>query len=201
MILDSITLHDFGVYAGRQHIELTPPSRDRSIVLVGGLNGEGKTTLLDAVQLVLFGEHAHTSNRGLEPYLDYLGRCIHKGSPYREASLSLSFRHFTEGAEVRYGINRSWRFTGRSVKEFFRVTRNGVADYLTAAEWPARVQSFMPSNIAHLFLFDGEQIEAYADPEQASDLIETAVMNLLGLDIVDRLESDLKIFERQSELG
>ena len=197
MILDSITLHDFGVYAGRQHIELTPPSRDRTIVLVGGLNGEGKTTLLDAIQLVLFGEHAHTSNRGSRPYLEYLGRSIHKGSPYREASLSLTFRHFAEGSEVRYCINRSWRFMGRSVKERFQVTRNGVIDYHAATDWTARVQSLIPYNIAHLFLFNGEQIEAYADPKQASGLIEAAILNLLGLDIVDRLENDLKIFERQ----
>ena len=36
MILDSVTLDNFGLYAGRQEIALTPPSVDRPVVLFGG---------------------------------------------------------------------------------------------------------------------------------------------------------------------
>ena len=197
MILDSIALHDFGVYAGHQQIALTPPSSDRPIVLVGGLNGGGKTTLLDALQLVLFGELAHTSNRGSIPYMEYLNRSIHRNSAYGEASLSLSFRHFAEGSETRYEIRRAWRRTKRGVKESFSATRNGIADHLSSSNWAAQVQTFMPVGIAHLFLFDGERIEAYADPEKTSELIESAILNLLGLNIVDQLDRDLKVFERR----
>ena len=197
MILDSIALHDFGVYAGHQQVDLTPPSPDRPIVLVGGLNGGGKTTLLDALQLVLFGELAHTSNRGSVPYTEYLNRSIHRNSAYGEASLSLSFRHFAEGSESRYEIRRAWHRTKRGVKESFSATRNGVPDLLASSNWAAQVQTFMPAGIAHLFLFDGEQIEAYADPEKTSELIESAILNLLGLNIVDQLDRDLKVFERR----
>ena len=197
MILDSIALQDFGVYGGYQQIDLTPPSPDRPIVLVGGLNGGGKTTLLDALQLVLFGERAHTSNRGSMPYTEYLNRSIHRNSAYGEASLSLSFRHFTEGSETRYEIRRAWHRTKRGVRESFFATRNGVLHHLSTANWAAQVQTFMPAGIAHLFLFDGEQIEAYADPEKTSELIESAILNLLGLNIVDQLERDLKVFERR----
>ena len=197
MILDSIALHDFGVYAGHQRLDLTPPSPDRPIVLVGGLNGGGKTTLLDALQLVLFGELAQTSNRGSMPYTEYLNRSIHRKSIYGEASLSLSFRHFAEGSESRYEIRRAWHRTKRGAKESFSATRNGVPDHLSSANWAARVHTFMPAGIAHLFLFDGERIEAYADPDKTSELIESAILNLLGLNVVDQLDRDLKVFERR----
>ena len=197
MILDSIALHDFGVFAGHQQFDLTPPSPDRPIVLVGGLNGGGKTTLLDALQLVLFGELAQTSNRGSMPYTEYLNRSIHRNSIYGEASLSLSFRHFAEGSESRYEIRRAWRRTKRGAKESFSATRNGLPDHLSSTNWAARVQTFMPAGIAHLFLFDGERIEAYADPEKTSELIESAILNLLGLNVVDQLDRDLKVFERR----
>ena len=55
----------------------------------------------------------------------------------------------------------------------------------------------MPAGIAHRFLFDGEQIEAYADPEKTSELIESAILNLLALNVVDQLDRDLKVFERR----
>ena len=197
MILDSITLHDFGAYAGRQRIDLAPPSPGRPIVLVGGLNGGGKTTLLDALRLVLFGQLANTSNRASIPYTEYLDRSIHRHSVHGEASLSLSFRHYAEGLETRYEIRRSWRRTKRGVKESFSAIRNGVPDYLASANWAARVETFMPVGIAHLFLFDGERIESYADPEKTSELIESAILNLLGLGIVDQLAQDLKVFERR----
>ena len=37
----------------------------------------------------------------------------------------------------------------------------------------------------------------YADPEKTSELIESAILNLLGLNIVDQLDRDLKVFERR----
>ena len=50
MIFDSLTLENFGAYAGPQQMSLSP-SIGKPVVLVGGMNGGGKTTLLDAVQI------------------------------------------------------------------------------------------------------------------------------------------------------
>ena len=62
---------------------------------------------------------------------------------------------------------------------------------------PARSKSSFPANIAHLFLFDGEQVAAYASQEESSALIGSAIQNLLGLDMVDQLERDLLVYERR----
>ena len=76
MTFDKIILSDFALYAGTQAITLTPPGPDRPIILIGGLNGVGKTTLLDAFQLCFFGPHARVSNRGSLGYQEYLSRSI-----------------------------------------------------------------------------------------------------------------------------
>ncbi|WP_323688837.1 DNA sulfur modification protein DndD [Rhizobium sp. AN83] len=198
MILDEIILHDFGTYGGRQNITLTPDSPDRPIILFGGLNGGGKTTLLDALQLCFFGNVAQCAGRGDLPYDEYLRRSVHRGAISREASIEVSFRHTVDGAEQNWRLSRSWT-ANDAVKERFQVFRDDVFDKAASDHWSTQVEEFIPARIAPLFLFDGEKVEKYADLEEAPALIRTAIQNLLGLDIVERLGGDLISIERKKK--
>lgn len=200
MILDELTLHDFGLYRGRNCITLAPPSPERPVVLFGGLNGAGKTTLLDAVQLCLFGQHARVSNRNGSAYEDYLAGSIHRAPGVNEASVELAFRSTIEGEEVRYRVRRSWRRTNKGLREQLEVLRNHRFDRVATEHWNEQVEEFLPARIAHLFFFDGEKIEGYAEPSSSAALIETAIHNLLGLDLVERLSADLSVLERRRKL-
>ncbi|MBF0195435.1 MAG: DNA sulfur modification protein DndD [Magnetococcales bacterium] len=197
MILDELTLHNFGVYAGRQTIILTPPSKKKPVILFGAFNGCGKTTILDALQLCMFGPIAKCSNRSNMAYLDYLRQCINHNAHPQEASLMLTFRHYVDGKEDTLCLNRSWRKTEKNISETFTVIRNDKLDRGLTENWFEQVDDFIPSKIAHLFLFDGEKIESFADQKTSATLIGAAIHNLLGLDIVDQLEKDLQTLERR----
>ena len=197
MILDEITFHDFGLYEGTQKMELRPPEPNKPIILIGGLNGGGKTTFLDALQLALFGPHAKCSNRGSLAYSEYLARCIHRQSGKNEAGIEICFRHTLEGVEEHYRLRRFWSRNGDGCKEQFEVLKNGQPEPTLADNWTTQVEEFFPANIAHLFLFDGEQVEAYASQHDSSTLIGAAIQNLLGLEMVDQLEKDLLVYERR----
>ncbi len=201
MILDELVLHDFGVYGGRQSLTLTPVSSERPIVLVGGLNGGGKTTILEALQLCLFGSSAPAATRSAGGYEEHLRRRIHRGADVREAGVELSFRHTSNGVEHGYRVVRSWAIgRGGACRETLEVLRDGQLDRLATENWSEQVEEFMPARIASLFLFDGEKVEGYADPGEAPALIATAVHNLLGLDIVERLSTDLSALERRKRV-
>lgn len=197
MILDAIILENFGAYGGRQEATLTPKA-DKPIVLFGGLNGGGKTTLLDAIQLAFYGDKARISNRGRRPYKDYLLQSIHRGSELSEgAGVIVRFRRIVEGETRNFELSRTWRQGVKGIEETIRVLRDGKPDDVFTEHWNEVIEAYLPSSIAHLFFFDGEQIMELAEGGHAAEILGTAIHSLLGLDIVDRLETDLKVFERR----
>jgi DNA sulfur modification protein DndD len=78
MILRSIELENFGLYLGRQILDLVP-ARGRPVILFGGKNGAGKTTLLEAVRLALYGRRALGFRVAQSEYEEHLRSRVHVG--------------------------------------------------------------------------------------------------------------------------
>jgi DNA sulfur modification protein DndD len=198
MILDSITLKNFGIYGGRQEVALAPTDDRKPIILFGGMNGGGKTTFLDAVQLALYGAKARCSGRGKLGYRDYLRDMIHRGAdPTDGAAIELRFRRAVDGDMHHYRVTRSWRHTAKGIEEQIEVTRDAEFDSLLSEHWDEYIESYIPSGIAHLFFFDAEQIKDLAEGDHAAEILGTAIHTLLGLDLVDRLDTDLIALARR----
>lgn len=193
MIFDELVLHNFGIYRGRHVIDLRPEP-GQPVILIGALNGGGKTTLLDALQLVLYGKLAQCSNRGSLAYETFLERCINRHVQAAEgAALELQFRISSDSGEESIRIHRSWRLSGKRIKETVDVIRSGRIDPVYTEHWYEHVDEFIPSRMSSLFFFDGEKIEYFAEPENASALLRTGLRSLLGLDLVEQLGKDLDI--------
>ena len=129
MIIDRIVLHNFGLYAGHQEIELTPPCRERPVVLIGGMNGGGKTTLLDALHLAFYGPLGQCAGRGNQAYKTYLQAMIHRGAnPSEGAGVEVSFRRVVDGKWKEIVLKRSWRVTRGRVEESVDVQADGEPD-------------------------------------------------------------------------
>jgi DNA sulfur modification protein DndD len=198
VILDELILHDVGVFAGRNRILLTPPSPARPVVLVGGLNGAGKTTILDAIHLVLYGPLSSPAARRAGSYDAYLRSLIHTSArPSDGSAVELAFHAYIEGTESSYRIRRSWRETGSGIREQLAVLRDGALDEALTATWAEHVEAFLPRGIAGLFFFDGEQIESLADLDKSRQVLASALAALLGLELVDRLGADLAVLRRR----
>lgn len=85
---------------------------------------------------------------------------------------------------------------GKGVTETLLVQRDNVVDPDLAANWLEHVDQFVPVGLAELFFFDGEQIARLAEADNAAQMLATAINTLLGIDLVDRLEKDLVVYER-----
>lgn len=199
MILKSLTLENFGIYKGIHTVNLAV-SEQKPIILFGGLNGGGKTTFLDALQLVLYGKHARCSNRGHQAFGAYLASTKNRYSKASESvSLTLEFTHRTETSEQLFKVQRSWVIAklADNTKDKVQVFCNGDLDPFISSKWDEFVNEFIPQSLSDLFFFDGEKIENLANPDRSSELIQTGLENLLGLDLLSQLQSDLSNIERE----
>lgn len=200
MILNEVVIENFGVFGGRQEVVLTPKGKKRRIILVGGLNGRGKTTLLDAIQVALYGKRANCSNRGSLSYETYLNRARFRGADASDPfAVELAFSIQEAAHTTQYRVRRSWRQSGQSVKESLEVSRDGIFDRALTATWAEHIEELLPLEISSLFFFDGEKIESLADPDQASGVISAAVTALLGLGVIERLQRDLLVIEKRKQ--
>jgi DNA sulfur modification protein DndD len=203
MLIKRIILENYGLYSGMVDFDLSPRvkyNKTRPIILFGGNNGTGKTTLLDAIRLIFYGKSI-LGNRVSRPEYDlFLRGKIHKGynslHSHKFARVGAEFQHVHMGVIDDYYVERSWRITSNDkVKEFLKITHNGkVVDNLTDDYWRGVMEEIIPERLSKLFFFDGEKIKAIAEDKTSNRALAESIKVLLGLDMVDRLKADLAIY-------
>lgn len=198
MILEELHLKNFGAFRDPEPIRLRPSDPSRPVILVGALNGSGKTTILEALQLCLFGKRSRPARSFHGGYYSYLASLIHHSSLATEGThVKLEFSTGQGSSHRRYEVLRSWTQKGDRVAEYLDVSCDGVRDADLSENWDYEVESFIPLSLSELFFFDGEKIERLADPESSSAILKTAISALLGADLVDQLLNDLEILKRK----
>jgi DNA sulfur modification protein DndD len=160
------------------------------------MNGGGKTTIFDAIQLALYGPRARCSKRAGRSYDDFLRASINNAvSPATGAGVALSFRVAVSGEQNTYEVRRDWKVQDGKVKEELYVLHNGFPDTTITRQWSQLVEELVPIEISQLFFFDGEKIRALAEDATSSETLGTAIRALLGLDIVERLIADSSVLQ------
>jgi len=203
MIIRHVAFTNFGVYGGRNEFELIPRTDEqfsRPIVLFSGKNGSGKTTFVEGIRLCLHGSLALGDRVSRSDYEEHLLRKIHR--PFQEgvtppdsASIEMEFEFVRSGERHTYRVERSWHRTKKSVSENLSITEDGKPpEGLEEDQKDGFLRELVPSSAADLFFFDGEKIDKLTDEDEGSEILGRTVKSLLGLHLVDRLDTDLEVF-------
>ncbi len=195
-----LVLQNFGPYYGRQVINLDPKideENSRSIILLGGMNGGGKTTLMDAIRLALYGHRAQCSTRGNLSYGDFLTQCVNSHTPpNQDTRIELVFEHIENGESVQYRIVRYWIKNPKDAKDNLGILNTKDETWPLSSLvniWDEYIENLLPLGISNLFLFDGEQVKELAEQDTPPAFISEAIRSLLGLELVERLAFDIEI--------
>ena len=199
MIFENLLINNFGVYSGKQNFDLSTKEK-KPVILIGALNGSGKTTFLQAIDFVLYGKFSNFFYSQKLSYENFLKKNINKNNYDEGAQVELVFFRKYKGKNEKFKISRNWKAIGKKIKEEFFVFIDDVYDEDITKDWDNFVDQILPSRVASLFFFDGEKIEQLADLEQSKGVLKKAINSLLGLEIVDQLNIDVDEFQKRSVL-
>ncbi len=196
MIIRRLTLHNFGVYANDNTFYFTY-KKSRSVSLIGGMNGRGKTTFLEAVLLALYGRNSFAvAESKHKTYGEYLRMHVNTSDGTNISYVELEFDMDESNDNNTYIVNRMWNSNGKYVKDIVRVKKNNLDDKFLTQNWAMFIESVLPSGLANFFFFDGEKIAELAESESNSAM-KDSIKALLGISTIDLLQSDLnRIFHR-----
>jgi DNA sulfur modification protein DndD len=188
------------------------PSDGKNIVLVGGMNGYGKTSILEGLYLCLYGAEAmsHLARAGLKPddykgYPTFLERAFN-GEAKRDGQDQMTVRVVIQRTKTKgLDISRRWYFKTSNgqwleeeaiVREVVRGVpgipkRDGKASFQLA---DLLDDQFVPARIAPFFFFDGEEVKKLADQSRIEQ-VKQGLEGLLGVVLLRGLAERLKTFE------
>lgn len=188
MIIKKLTLYNFGVYAGINTFEFTCK---HPIVLIGGMNGRGKTTFLEAILLALYGSNsiAYKESR-YKSYSQYLRAYTTKENSSQESYVEIEFET-TEAEKDIYLVKREWNTLTKRTNEKVYVFQNGVYSEFLTNNWTMFVENILPSALSSFYFFDGEKIAELAVDNNDYQMKES-IRSMLGITVLDVLKNDLK---------
>ena len=186
---------------------------DKKVILVGAQNGVGKTSLLIAMYLGLYGRAAMHLIEGIRisgteeeislTYKNLLERILHRPALQGKDPYAMVRLKFETSSGDSIIIRRKWGFrAGGKVRELNSADGEEVLieyndeprQYSTWQEANDRISELLfPSSVMPCFFFDGEQAQARVEAAGGRALLG-AVKTLYGTGLLDELRHSLKTY-------
>jgi DNA sulfur modification protein DndD len=221
--LRAIRIRDWKAFTNAT-FDFPAPTRTKNVVLSGAKNGFGKTSLLEALILGLYGRDgmpvlaravADSIGDAERSYDEFLQRALHAHALAQGRS-SISIEVTLEERRERLTIQRRWHFSGdgrhrrgdEEVQVFsgpdeepaslrgLRASREDREDFFRGLI----ARKFLPVHLAEVFLFDGERVQRLARRDMAGQ-VRVGIEGVLGAQVLRELQQDLKNYASNRRSG
>ena len=189
-----VTIENYKSFQFPTSIEFPDSSAGKSIFLVGGMNGAGKTSVLEAINICLYGVKQDFIFRNINR------KEITKGNAY------VSFELIIETDDLEeIQVKRSWSAgtvdspRPKDLQEKLVVIKDGKRVSVQNKDiWQDYINALIPKGITQFFFFDGEKIQEIAADDHSEVRLKSSLEAALGIQYISRLSSDV-LYLKQEE--
>ncbi|MFP4978255.1 DNA sulfur modification protein DndD [Paenibacillus sp. CN-4] len=204
MKFNRLQLVNIGQFWGRYDFNIQTKGKEKNVVLIGGKNGSGKTTILEAIRLALYGTFSFGLKNESPAYFDKIDARLNtqaKKTNDRFFQIILEVEIVEDWKKNEYVINRSWTRHKYSLKEGISLKRNGIPMKDEEIElFFSRLREETPPQLLEFCLFDGEKISQVVSNETLSVYLQQTAKVMFNLDLFENLEADLFNYLKQADV-
>lgn len=200
MLFKKLIFDNYKTYYGHQEVDFYIPKEvreegEKNIILLGGLNGAGKTTILKAILYVLFGKRGFSPTEHKRVFSNVINNTFFDEGG-RDCSVTLAIetdKNEEWTLKVKWGFDHNKRLI--SENRDLTVKKPGAMIGKTVRidnidTFNRFMDKMIPYHAAPFFIFDGEEIKDII-LRQNSEEMKEAIHKITGMGTYKLLLSDL----------
>jgi len=193
MKIKKLIINNFKCFQGYYKLDLS--TNENNIILIGGLNGTGKTSIVEAINLCIYGRlynHIISKKDSYSKFIKYSknrnSETVNDNSYYIEMEIEIEDDYDNSTLILR----RQWNIENKKINESFTIYKEGrPLDYIPKEYLQDYLLSLIPHYISEYFFFDGEKIKELTIGNNAEKILNEAVRKIIGLESYEILDEDL----------
>lgn len=189
MKINKLILKNFSSFEGTNVFDFSVNEDGKNIILIGGQNGAGKTSLFSAIKVALYGPLA----------FGYVGANTHYTQRIKEFINSKAFQtdNVESGVVINisvklereyhdYEISREWYYSKQKLEERFEVKKKGITlDEQELSYFQNYLQGIIPPSLFEFFLFDGEEVGNIFSTSSYNSYVKNALFTMCDMDLYE----------------
>lgn len=169
----------------------------KSIFLIGGMNGAGKTAIMEGINYCLYGAKTE------EIYKSINRKSLALGNAHVSFQLEIEMDDFSPLI-----VKRSWSAgtvdlpRAKDLEERLVVVKDGKRVSVQNKQmWQDFIRATIPPGITQFFFFDGEKIQEIAADDHSEIRLKSSLEATLGIEYINKLSSDLLFIKQEERKG
>ena len=185
MQITKLVLDNFSSYEGKTVFDFTINEK-QPIILIGGLNGAGKTSIFAAIKIALYGPLAfgYTGNNTFysKKIRGFINDKAFQIQPFT-SGVSIELKLKQERETKYYTIKRSWRIIDSKIEEECSVyEKDKLLDCSERILFESYILNIIPIDLFEFFLFDGEEVGTIFSSDGYNKYVKNALLTMCGID-------------------
>ena len=194
MKIKSLRLKNFKSFEDEVYFDFET-NGSKNIVLIGGENGAGKSSLFEAMKLCIYGPLTYGYQGFVSNYIakikSYMNYNVFKNENVY-AFIEMEIYLNMNGDENLYRLKREWTYESQKLNESFTIwcddenLQGEELDYFNSY-----LKNNVPPDIFDLFFFDGEQLSEFFIGRNSDLRLKETLLTLCNYDNFDILRKEL----------